>query len=149
MKSILVKKQAIRQHFADLELISQKQAELLRLAQLDNADEIIVKLKGLLEQRQELMNKIDLAQKSVKEEERNMPELQDPAVLENIGREEAAIFNSILAIQSFDEECGRSAERLLQITGKELSQVRKNLKALKSYVGAGEYSQSQFFDGYK
>jgi len=149
MISYLERKQAIRQHFAVLESISRKQTELLRSAQNGEIDEIIDELSDLIEQRQGLMNQIDLIQKAIGEEIKSPPGDQDPAVLEAISREDAAIRNSMLTIQACDEESSQSAERLLKMIGMELSKARQNLKAVKSYTGGNEYGTPQFFDSYK
>lgn len=149
MNSLLLLKQSIKQRFCELQLIARKQAELLSQAEAENIEDAITILMGLIERRQGIMEDIDQAQELAREQSRGNVQNYDVVLMESIELEEAAIFKSILAIQSFDEECGVHAERLLQLTGSEASNARKNLQALKSYSASGQYSDSQFFDSYK
>lgn len=149
MNSLLLLKQSIRQRFSELQLIACKQAELLIQTGADNIDDTITILIDLIERRQAIMEDIDQAQELAREQSRGNMQSYDVELMESIELEEAAIFKSILAIQSCDEECGVHAERLLQLTGSEASKARKNLQALKSYSASGQYSDSQFFDSYK
>lgn len=149
MNSLLMHKQSIRQRFSELHLMARKQAELLSQTGADNIEDTITILMGLIEQRQGIMEAIDQAQELFRKQSQEHLQGYDPALKQSIELEEAAIFKSILAIQSCDAECGIHAERLLQLTGSEANKARQNLKALKSYSGTGQYSDSQFFDGYK
>lgn len=133
-----------------MQLIACQQAELLGQAGAENIEDTIRKLMILIGQRQVIMEEIDQAQQLAAREQAQ-PDLAGcaAALMDAVKMEEAAIFQSILAIQSCDRRSAVHAERLLQSAGAEANQARKNLMALKSYTGLAQYSDSQFFDGYK
>lgn len=136
----------LRQYFADLELIAQQQAALLGAAHTDQADNTIAQLMSLIEQRQQIMNKIEAAQALHKQSE---PALQDAALFAAVRAEEAAIRAIIAAIQAHDEACRDALQRFLQMAGAQLGQARKNIQALKYYTGSSEPADAHFFDRHK
>ncbi len=145
----MAQKQAIRQLFSELQQTARQQAELLSQAGSDNIDDTITRLTELIDQRQRVMKEIDQGQQLAQKPSREKLESGEVKVIESIEMEEAAVRKSILAIQSCDDESRAHAERLLQLLGTEAGKARKNLQALKSYGASGQYSASQFFDGYK
>lgn len=152
MNNTITHKRLLRQYFADLELVSQQQAVLLDAANSDKAEDIIAELMSLIEQRQQIMDKVEAARALHKQSEidtETEPYLQDAALFAAVRSEEAAIRASIAAIQVHDAACRDAAQRFLQMAGAELGKARKNMQALKSYAGLSEPADSHFFDRHK
>lgn len=125
--------------------ISLRQVNLLQSTSDDT--DIVDEFTGMVEKREELINKIELSgrQRLAIEKELGEDILNDDKY-DDYQEQKSIIFNLIKVIQENDVKSNKLAGELLQHTGNKLGNTRNNRKAIKAYLNEDVYTGAWFFD---
>ena len=134
-----------KQLFVKMQVISRRQVELLQNSREDI--EAINKFVALIDERQGLMDKIDLLSRQRTAIETEFGEdIMGQEQYRDYQGERAVICSIIKSIQGNDSKCNELAREIMEQTGDKLANTRNNRKAVKAYLNPDMYSEACFFD---
>lgn len=139
------------QLFKQMLALSREQAAFFKEHEPD--EESLNQFSGFLDQRQQLMDEIDILSASIRHLEEKLWPAATGSQLKSltsqhetyVGRKQA-IRALIVDIQNHDDKCRQAALKILDQMGTKLSSARENKKAYQAYTQSNAYQEAWFFD---